>query len=288
MHKVRSTFHLWVLVILFISVLAVWYAILRESNDDLVVSFLNVGQGDAIFIKAPNGNQILIDGGQNNAVLRELSKVMPFYDRSIDVVLATHPDSDHIGGLSSVLDRYDVSLFLETEARADTPAFLSLRKAVLSEMEEKGMKYLNPRAGQVIWLDKETRLVVLFPDRSTDGFETNTASIVAKLVHGDSSFMLTGDAPSSIENYLVSVYGKNLASTVLKAGHHGSKTSSSEIFVGFVSPRYAVISAGKDNSYGHPHKQVLDIFNKLNAMPLSTIEGRVTFVSDGISLKYKE
>ena len=130
-------------------------------------------------------------------------------------------------------------------------------------------------------------LNILFPDRDNEDWETNTASIVTKLTYGDTSFLLTGDSPIAIEKYLSMIDGKNLKSDVLKAGHHGSRTSTSESFASLVSPEYAVISAGKDNRYGHPHKEVLDILEKIKATILKTYElGTISFSSDGEKINY--
>lgn len=132
------------------------------------------------------------------------------------------------------------------------------------------------------------KLFVLFPNQDVSKWETNEASIVAKLVYGENSFLLTGDSPIKTENILLKLDSKILDSDVLKAGHHGSRTSTSLAYAEAVSPTYAIISAGKDNSYGHPHKEVLDILTKVGAKILSTIDkGTIKFESDGESLKLK-
>ena len=260
--------------------LGVWWAAIREDRRGLLtVSFLNIGQGDAIFIDSPSGRQALIDGGKGSTVVRELGKVMPWYDRSIDVVIGTHPDADHIGGLPDVLARYDVSTVIRSsveDSGADQTAFL---RAVASE---KNAQVLIAERGQIIDLGEGAYLEILFPDRAVPLIETNTGSIVARLVYGDTAFMLTGDAPQAIEEYLVSLDGSNLKSDVLKAGHHGSRTSSALPFVGYVAPSYAVFSRGCDNSYGHPHKEVVELFARFGIPTLDTCEtGTITFVSDG-------
>ena len=128
-------------------------------------------------------------------------------------------------------------------------------------------------------------LEILFPDRNTEGWETNTASIVARLAYGDKSFIFTGDSPQSVEQYIVGKNGGSIKSTVLKLGHHGSRTSSSKVFLSAVNPEYAVISAGKDNKYGHPHKEVIDLLTKLKISTFSTSEERtVIFKTDGTNL----
>ncbi|MEK7179981.1 MAG: ComEC/Rec2 family competence protein [Patescibacteria group bacterium] len=273
-----------ILLFLILSNVLIWYAVSAEEGDTLKVSFLDVGQGDAIFIEAPNGNQMLIDGGKGKVVLEELAKVMPSYDRSIDIVLATHPDADHIGGLPEVLNRFDVSLFLEPGVSSDSAIYQGLEEIV----KEKGIKKILARRGMNINLGGGVTFIVLFPDRDVSQFETNTASIVGKLVYGDSSFLLTGDSPKKIEQYLILLDKKGLDSDVLKAGHHGSRTSSDEFFVQAVSPEYTIISAGKNNQYGHPHKEVLDILKRFGTVILNTYEtGTITFevTESGLVLK---
>lgn len=285
----KSKLKLLIISTLFISVLISLYVFvgLRNNKGLLTVAFLNVGQGDSIFIESPSGNQVLIDGGVGRGVLRELSSVLKFYDRSIDVVIATHPDADHIGGLVDVLEKYKVDLILEPGVESDTNVYKSLEEKV-SGLETSGkMKKILARSGMNIDLGGGAVLEILFPEKDVEGWETNTASIIARLVYGENEFLLTGDSPSAIENYLV--YKKyNLTSDVLKAGHHGSRTSSSDNFVRAVNPEYVVISAGKDNRYGHPHKEVADLFNKLNIKTLRTdTVGRIVFKSDGVNLKIK-
>ncbi len=277
------------LLILFVTFFVSLYVFfgIRNNAGLLTVAFLNVGQGDSIFIESPSGNQVLIDGGVGRGVLRELSSVMKFYDRSLDVVVATHPDADHVGGLVDVLEKYKVDLILEPGVKSDTNVYKSLEEKI-SSLESSGKtKKILARSGMKIDLGSGTTLEILFPEKDVTDWETNTASIVARLVYGENEFLLTGDSPSAIENYLV--YKKyNLTSDVLKAGHHGSRTSSSDNFVRVVDPEYAVISSGKDNRYGHPHQEVLDLFNKLNIKILRIdIDGRIVFKSDGVNLEIK-
>jgi competence protein ComEC len=244
----------------------------------LQVHFLDVGQGDAIFIETPDGVQVLIDGGPDATVLRELSKVMPFYDRTIDVVVGTHPDKDHVGGLTDVLERYEVALIVKTENVNDT----SVSRLFESRVAEEEAEVFFARRGQRLALGASTTLEILYPESNPADMESNAASIVARLIYGDIAFMLTGDSPKSIEEYLVLVEGENLASDVLKVGHHGSRTSTSELFLDEVQPTYAVVSAGADNQYGHPHVEVTDALFNAGAKVYETAEvGTVTFMSDG-------
>jgi competence protein ComEC len=255
-----------------------------STADVLTVTFLDVGQGDSILIETPDGIQMLIDGGPDGTVLRRLSHELPWFDRTIDIILGTHPDKDHIGGLVDVLHRYTVGQIITTENTGETMVSSSFQKGLVQE----GATVTMARSGQVYQLGASTTLTILAPKNNPEMLESNTASIVAKLSYGDIDFMLTGDAPSSIEEYLVKTYGEGLSSEVLKLGHHGSKTASSESFLDTVKPMYAVVSAGKDNSYGHPHPQVVDAVNGRNIQMVSTAEsGSLTFESDGIKVWLK-
>jgi len=244
----------------------------------LCVVFLDVGQGDAIFIQSPVGTQMLIDAGRDQSVLRGLGDVMSFYDRHIDYVLTTHADADHIGGLGDILDRFEVAHVIRTENESNTPTWLRAARKI----EAEGAVVTMARRGQVFDLGGGAYLQILFPDIDPRDMESNASSIVARLVYGDTAFMLTGDSPKAIEEYLVLVEGENLKSDVLKAGHHGSRTSTSELFLDEVRPSYAVISAGANNSYGHPHVEVTDALFNAGVITLSTAEdGHVVFWSDG-------
>ncbi len=269
-----------------LSIYAAWR---EERNGILTVAFLDVGQGDAIYIEAPSGNQMLIDAGPGKAVLRELSKVMPFYDRSIDVVIATHADQDHVGGLPDVLKKYKVNIFMEPGVPGESSSYKEVEKIVASSNSSgggAGIKKILARRGMNVDLGDGTILQILFPVIDSPSTDTNMSSIVAKLVYGENEFMLTGDAPQAVENYLVDTEGTLLQSDVLKAGHHGSKTSTSQVFVSAVSPQYAVISVGKDNKYGHPNQETLDTLRNFGAKILRTDQlGDIVFKSDGVNLK---
>lgn len=288
--KEESTTHFskkraqWVTLGIFLLInIFLWAIVIRaDRRGELTVAFLDVGQGDAIYIETPHGNQLLIDGGSGGQVLRALGQVMPFYDRSLNLILATHPDQDHIGGLSEVMRRMKIDGVITTENTSTTSAYGAFENSILSEQPKR----ILARAGERIILDNNIVLEILFPDRNASGWETNTGSIVARLSYGEESFLFTGDSPNAIEQYLVGKKGGALHSTVLKLGHHGSRTSSSKIFLSAVAPDYAIISAGKDNRYGHPHKEVLELLNKL-AIPFSNTatQGTIIFRTDGAELK---
>ncbi|MBX9765562.1 MBL fold metallo-hydrolase [Patescibacteria group bacterium] len=266
-----------VFVLVLIALCAIVFAV--PTPKGLTVSFLDVGQGDAIFIQTKDGVELLIDGGPDSSVLRGLGSRMPFWDRSIDAIVATHPDKDHIGGLVDVLKRYDVGTVVESGVIHDTSFTRSFEKGAESENAAR----IRARRGMRLMLGKDVYADVLYPASDVSNLkETNAGSIVLRVVYGETEFMLTGDAPLSVEKSLVTTYGEKLQSDVLKAGHHGSKTSSTESFVQAVNPQYVIFSRGCDNSYGHPHETVVALFEKLKIPALDTCrEGMITFLSDG-------
>ena len=263
----------------------VWLAVVeRRPSETLTVYFLDIGQGDAIFIDSPTHGRLLLDGGKNMKVLTELGKILPFADKRIDVLIESHPDSDHIGGLPEVVSRYKVGVFLEPGVESDNIIDDELHR----RLEEKKIPEILARRGMVINFGDGVKLEILFPNQDVSKWETNRASIIARLVYGEKSFLLTGDSPIAIENVMLNLDSEILDSDVLKAGHHGSHTSTSLPYAQAVSPEYAVISAGLNNTYGHPHKEVLDILKKLGTNILSTADlGTIVFKTDGKSLYLK-
>lgn len=269
-------------IVLLLANALVWYVVWRETPKGiLTVAFLDVGQGDAIYIEAPNGNQTLVDGGSGRQVLRALGEAMPFYDRSLDVLIATHPDADHIGGLPFVLDRFAVGTVFEPGVASETGVYREFERRANDGSHQRFLA----RRGMRLRLDRGVELDILFPDRDTSDWETNTASIVARLVYGETSFLLTGDSPIKIEKFLLAADGRSLKSDVLKTGHHGSRTSTSPEYAAAAAPEYGIISAGRNNRYGHPHQEVLDILGRLDVSILRTAEeGTIVFQSDGRTL----
>lgn len=186
---------------------------------------------------------------------------MPFGDRYIDVVIETHPDLDHAGGLVVVRESYEVGLNLNQN---------------------------TARRGQVINFGDGVSLAILFPTGDVSRLDPNDGSVVAKLVYGEQSFLLTADAGLRTENILLNLSKSQVDTDVLKAGHHGSRTSTSLPFAQAASPLYAIISAGKDNSYGHPHKEVLNTLEKVGSKVLNTASlGTIKFETDGETLQLK-
>lgn len=276
------------LFLLFIFLVGTGYAFTYQNflapSDIMQVSFLDVGQGDAIYIRTPSGNDVLIDGGPDDTVIQKLHEVMPSFDHDIDLVVATHPDKDHIAGLIQVFENYLVKNFLHSESSSGTSFDTSLKEAARREHE---LKEIIARRGQRLLIDPAhgIYLDILFPDQDGSHFkETNDASIVSRLVFGSQSFLLTGDSPSSVEQFLVQSDGMFLESSVLKLGHHGSNTSTSDNFLDYVQPHYAIVSAGRNNSYHHPHPTIVSRVTDHGTTLLSTISsGTITFKTDGIT-----
>ena len=269
----------YILFILLAANALIFLALYDRRPGNLKVYFLDVGQGDAIFFETPNKKQVLIDGGRNKKIISLLGSIMPFGDKSIDVVIATHPDADHIGGLPEVFARYKVDLLLEPGVESDNSFDDELHRRASSTLA---------RRGQVINFGDGAKLIILFPNQDVSDWETNDASIVARLDYGESSFLFTGDSPIQSENILISLNKGILDVDVLKAGHHGSRNSTSLMHAEAVSPEYAIISAGKNNTYGHPHQEVLNILQKVGSKILSTIDlGTIEFESDGKNLNIK-
>ncbi len=270
------------LAIIFVLVVVDAYLIfldLKGSPQVLTFAMLDVGQGDALFIESPTGTQVLFDGGPARKILGPLKQVISPFDRHIDALIITNPDADHIGGFSDVLKNYEVGAVLEPGTTNDSATYKNIKAEIANKkipniLVEKGMR-LNMGGG--------TYIDVLFPDRDISTWSRNDASVVAKLVYGDTSIMLTGDSTTKTERaILTEENSENLQSTVLKVGHHGSRTSSSLAFVDAVSPEYALISSGKGNNYGHPHNEVLQVLQKVGAQILRTdTEGTIVMKSDG-------
>lgn len=260
----------------------------KSGSPYVEVHVLDVGQGDATYIETPDGVQVLIDGGADRRVLDQLSAHMAPLDRQLDMVIATHPHNDHIGGLVDVLRRFQVEHLLITENQLDTQT--SDRFFVQVEQEkEAGAKVYYARAGQKFALGATTTLQVLSPVYNPSEMDADTASIVMRVEHGEAALLLTGDAPQSIEHYLVERQGTALSSDVLKLGHHGSRTSSAGSFLELVDPVYAVTSAAADSRHGHPHAEVLERVAQNGIIHHTTQDGgTVSFHSDGSAFHYRE
>ena len=249
------------------------------SDPNLHVSFLDVGQGDSIYIRTPSNNRILIDTGPGSILLRQLGETENFFRRKVDLLILTHEDLDHSGGALIFLDRFDVS-YVNGLASIDKPIISAFNQKI----SEQKIGSLNLKQGDRIIIDnqKNIYLDVLFPNFDVADDSGNDRSIVLKLIYGDTSFLLTGDISQKIEKYLVATYGDNLRSDVLKVAHHGSKNSSSEIFLEKVAARIFVIQVGEENSFGHPSGEVIDRLKKFSEKILQTRNQKTIILkSDG-------
>ncbi|MFA9262693.1 MAG: ComEC/Rec2 family competence protein [Undibacterium sp.] len=252
------------LLIVLVTLFGSWLLFIHTRADETRVVFLSVGQGDAILV-SQGVNQIVIDGGRDGRLLlSRLGRYIPFYDRTIETLIPTHPDADHIGGLSALLERYQIKTVLDTGARTDTKsAFLFYR-----DLEREDSILLPAIRGTTIELPKGGTLKILFPyaPEPADVAETNEGSVVARFEFGETSFLFTGDLPDE-EQFIPDLEPV----TVLKAGHHGSRYSTSTALLDLLQPKEAVISVGKNN-YGHPHPDVLERLSSRSIVTLRTDE----------------
>jgi competence protein ComEC len=260
----------------------IWYAVFYyESRGDLVMHFFDVGQGDAIFFDIPGGYQVLIDGGPSAAVLSKLGTAMPFWDRSLDLVILTHPDKDHITGLLDVLRRYRVDMILWSGVEHTSAEY----REWLRLTGEEGAEIILARVGQRLMFGDGTALDILAPFIDDEGNligGVNETSVVGMMRRGGTKILLMGDAGKMTERRLLFEQGENLDTDILKVGHHGSNTSSLEEFLQMISPDIAVISAGRDNRYGHPHADVLERLEATGTVIRRTdVEGDIMLVSNG-------
>jgi len=232
-----------------------WLAAAAPKDGRLTVTFLDVGQGDSILIEGPDGHRILVDGGPSGeTITAALGRQLPFYDRRLDLVLLTHPQRDHIGGLTAVLDEYDVARVLSSPIEADTAAYRAWSRALSSQ----GIPELAAQRGHTIDLGDGAHLSVLNAgqERTADADNLNDSSVVVRLTMGDVSFLLTGDISEDAETALIRT-GTDLDATVLKIAHHGSNTSTSPAFLRRTTPLVDVISVGANNRFGHPTADTL-------------------------------
>ncbi len=259
-----------------------WLAVLQLPDGRLHVAFLDVGQGDAILITTPQGRQVLVDGGPSpTALASALGKEMPFWDRSIDLVVMTHADADHIGGLVEVLDRYRVTGWLDNGRPDEDPLFRECQALLTRAHVARQVVY----AGYRLDLGRGLGLEVLHPPPGLmvgTQAEANNNSVVLRLEWGQARFLLTGDLEAEGEEWLLRS-GLPLAADVLKVGHHGSGGSSTAGFLAAVRPRYAVISVGADNRFGHPDRAVLERLAQLGGVTVlrTDEQGTIEFITDG-------
>ena len=278
MHKRKIIYSLLIILVILAIILA--GMISTFSQQEIKVVFLNIGQGDAILIEQ-GSKQILIDGGPNEQKeLEELGKYIPFWDRKIEVVIATHPDQDHITGLMGVLKNYQVGVVIDNGAQSSSQVY----QKYLATVRKESCPHLKGRREMKIKLSSAD-LNLLYPgdDLENNPQDTNADSIVAKLIYGKNSFLFTGDFPTE-EDEKIFQSGVNLSARILKVAHHGSKYATSTAFLEQVQPQEAVISVGKNNRYGHPTVEVLNRLKKENIKILRTDQlGDIKYQCDSVN-----
>ncbi|EGT4144828.1 ComEC/Rec2 family competence protein [Clostridium perfringens] len=253
------------------------------KDSKLMISYMDVGQGDAAYIKV-NGNDILIDAGPRSNSKELLEQLKAKNIDNFELVIATHPHEDHIGGMVDVFKEYEVKAFYSPKITHTTKTYENLVKAV----KDEGLKTKELKGGMVIDLGEGAKFEVFTPQKS-EYEELNDYSPIMKLSFGDTSYLFTGDAEKLAEEEALAKYKTSLDSDVIKFGHHGSSSSSSNAFIEAVSPKYGIISCAKDNKYGHPHRETLDIIKKYNIKTFRTdTDGEIILTSDGKSINFNK
>lgn len=246
-----------------------------DSESKLRVIFLDVGQGASQLLISPTGQTMLIDAGNNDREEQMVEYLEQYGVDRLDIVIGTHPDADHIGGLDAVINTVDVGKIYMPKVQANTKTFESLLRSI----KNKGLKVTTAKAGLQLDWDEQVDVTMIAP--VVNGLDNNNMSAVIKVTYGDTSFLLTGDASSASEKEMIGS-GVDLQADVLLVGHHGSKSSTTLSFLNQVNPEYAVIQVG-DNSYGHPKETILERLRKKNiGVYRNDLQGTVEITSDGL------
>lgn len=255
-----------------------------SGGSTMEVHFIDVGQADAIFIRLPDGQIMQIDAGKNNTGDEITEYIKSQGIEKIDYLIGTHPHEDHIGGLDNVIKAFEIGeIYMPRVSSSKTPTTKTYED-VLMAIKDKGKAITAPHAGDIIVQGENYKAEVFSPKRE-DYDDLNEYSIVIKITYGDAKFLFMGDAEALNEREIVDA-GYDVNADVLKLGHHGSSTSSTEKFLKEVSPDYAVISCGKGNSYGHPHDEIVERCNNLNIKMLRTDnDGNIIMKTDGKNIE---
>jgi competence protein ComEC len=274
-HKSITAFVLAVFLLLLFELSKVDF----QDEKDLKVYFLDVGQGDAALVVAPNNFKILIDAGRGEKVVSELEKIIPFWDKRIDLLVVSHGDLDHIGGFFDVVDRYEVGEIVRSNIEIDS----DFEDELLSKVEGLQIPISKIKKEDVLIVDQKEGVYfeTYWPSGETQTTNRNENSLVMELIHGDNEFLFTGDVGLQTEIELIKDFEKEIDTDVLKVGHHGSKNSTSQLFLDKTTPDISILSYG-ENSYGHPHQEVLDKLNNSGGEVYKTKErGTIVLRSDG-------
>lgn len=249
------------------------------SDNNLTVNYIDAGQGDSEFIELPNGETMLIDAGNPNNVSGIVRHIRDKGYSILNYVVATHPHSDHIGGMALVLDNFEVGKIYMPKKEHTSRTFENL----LDMIESNNIELHTAKAGVNILDTTDLKIDILAPI-SNSYSDLNDYSAVVKITYKDNSFLFMGDAENIVENELLNS-NADLKADVLKVGHHGSSYSSSQAFIKAVSPKYAIISCGANNQYRHPHSETLATLNSFNINTYRTDEvGTIVVISDGVNI----
>lgn len=252
-----------------------------QPRGQLTVTVLDVGQGDAILLEMPDGQDVLVDGGPDGRVLEGLGRALPFYDRTIELMVLTHPHADHVTGFIAALDRYEVERVLTAETLHDSSTYKEWQHAVAAEGSSVDVAITGAR-----FAFGEATLTVLWPaPGSAPSKNLNDDSIVLLLDYRDTEFLFMGDASTEVEQQMLDAVPDV---DVLKVGHHGSRFSSSDAFLDRAKPEIAVISVGEGNRYGHPHKEALERLERHGMRVFRTDEySDIELRSDGSKIRIR-
>lgn len=251
-----------------------------DPIDELTVRFVDVGQADCEIIQFPDGRNVIIDAGKNDTEEELVRTIESYGIKKFDFVIATHPHEDHIGGMDAVIDNFEIGCVYMPDVSSNSYNF----EDMLDSIEAKNVEVRVAKAGITI-IDEEYINMFFVAPNSESYEETNDYSAVLKLTYGERAFLFTGDAEAFSEKEMLK-NGMDLSADVLKVGHHGSSTSSSKKFIKKVNPKYAVIEVGKDNSYGHPHKETLYVLDKAEIYR-TDIHGNIKIECNGVDIKIK-
>lgn len=255
-----------------------------EPRTELELHFIDVGQGDSIFIITPDGYSMLIDAGDNSQGETVVNYIRSLGVSKIDVLIGTHPDADHIGGIDDVINSFEIGDFYMPKKMHTTKTF----EDVLTAAKEKGLKIKAAVSDKEISFDPKTEAIFLSPENK-DYSDNNAYSAVVKLSYGKNTFLLTGDTEKENESAMLKKYGEFLNCDVIKLAHHGSFTSNTPQFLEAVSPETAIVSCGYKNKYSHPHKEILDYLKQKNIPIYRTDEqGDIIIYSDGENLQVNQ
>lgn len=279
--RTRKIFSPISILILVIAFFGIWIALFIPQDKNLKVTYLDVGQGDSEFIEFPDGKNALIDGGPDKKVLEGLGRNMPFYKRKIDVIFLSHPHADHVAGLIHVLNRYEVGRVVLTRAVHTAPEYQEFLKLI----KEKNIPTTEGIRGTEFDFSSGNKIKILYPESTLDSQNLNNTSAVLLLQSHETQFLFMGDLEKDGSDRLLTLT-PNLHADIIKVPHHGSKNALYEPLYQAVSPKYAIISVGAQNKYGHPSSEIIDFFERSGIQYLRTDkDGEIKFSSDGTKVE---